>query len=402
MKVLFINMAYGAGSTGKIIADIMDMLKKNGNDVKAIYGTGEQSRNADAVKVSGKLGYYFHNAASRLTDHAGLYSWAATRKMIREIKAFQPDLIHLHTLHGFYVNYEMLFRFLKEADIPVVWTLHDCWAFTGHCTHFSQAKCTQWQTECQDCKLLRRYPQCYGRGDVRRNFLRKKRAFTGVKNLTITTPSRWLANQVSRSFLRDYPRTVIPNGIDRRIFRPQSSGLRKKYRLEDKKIVLGAANVWNTRKGLPDMLTLADRLGSAYQVVLIGLTERQLPDIPANVLGLLRTANQTELAQWYSAADVFVNPTYEETFGLTTVEAQACGTPVVVYRTDGCPETVAPGNGRLVSQGDMQALEDAVRDITNGSCRIDPQRVAQFEKDAVYQDYLELYENVLSALKKDV
>ena len=402
MKVLFINMAYGAGSTGKIIADIMDMLKKNGNDVKALYGTGEQSHNADAVKVSGKLGYYFHNAASRLTDHAGLYSWAATRKMIREIKAFQPDLIHLHTLHGFYVNYEMLFRFLKEADIPVVWTLHDCWAFTGHCTHFSQAKCTQWQTECRDCKLLRRYPQCYGRGDVRRNFLRKKRAFTGVKNLTITTPSRWLANQVSRSFLRDYPRTVIPNGIDRRIFRPQSSGLRKKYRLEDKKIVLGAANVWNTRKGLPDMLTLADRLGSAYQVVLIGLTERQLPDIPANVLGLLRTANQTELAQWYSAADVFVNPTYEETFGLTTVEAQACGTPVVVYRTDGCPETVAPGNGRLVPQGDMQALEDAVRDITNGSCRADPQRAAQFDKDAVYQDYLELYENVLSALKKDV
>lgn len=402
MKVLFVNMAYGAGSTGKIIADIMDLLKKNGNDAKALYGTGEQSHNADAVKVSGKLGYYFHNAASRLTDHAGLYSWAATRKIIREIKAFQPDLIHLHTLHGFYVNYEMLFRFLKEADIPVVWTLHDCWAFTGHCTHFSQAKCTQWQTECQDCKLLRRYPRCYWRGDVRRNFLRKKRAFTGVKNLTITTPSQWLADQVSHSFLRDYPRTVIPNGTDCRIFRPQSSGLRKKYRLEGKKIVLGVANVWNARKGLPDMLTLADRLGSAYQVVLIGLTERQLPDIPANVLGFLRTANQAELAQWYSAADVFVNPTYEETFGLTTVEAQACGTPAVVYRTDGCPETVAPGNGRLVPQGDMQALEDAVRDITNGSCRADSQKAAQFDKDAVYQDYLGLYENVLSALKKNV
>ena len=402
MKVLFVNLVYGTGSTGKIIADIMDLLKKNGNDVKALYGTGEQSHNADAVEVSGKLGYYFHNAASRLTDHAGLYSWAATRKIIREIKAFQPDLIHLHTLHGFYVNYEMLFRFLKEADIPVVWTLHDCWAFTGHCTHFSQAKCTQWQTECQDCKLLRRYPRCYWRGDVRRNFLRKKRAFTGVKNLTITTPSQWLAGQVSHSFLRDYPTTVIPNGIDCRIFRPQSSGLRKKYRLEGKKIVLGIANVWNARKGLPDMLTLADRLGSAYQVVLIGLTERQLPDIPANVLGLLRTANQAELAQWYSAADVFVNPTYEETFGLTTVEAQACGTPAVVYRTDGCPETVAPGNGRLVPQGDMQALEDAVRDITNGSCRADSQKAAQFDKDAVYQDYLGLYENVLSALKKNV
>ena len=252
MKVLFVNLVYGTGSTGKIIADIMNLLKKYGNDVKTLYGTGACSDNADTVKVSGKLEYYFHNAVSRFTDHAGLYSWAATRKMIREIRAFQPDLIHLHTLHGFYVNYEMLFRFLKEANIPVVWTLHDCWTFTGHCTHFSQVKCMQWQTECRDCKLLYRYPQCYWKGDVRHNFLRKKNAFTGVKSLTITTPSQWLADQVSQSFLQNYPRTVIPNGIDRTIFRPQSSSLREKYHLEDKKIVLGVANAWNARKGLPD------------------------------------------------------------------------------------------------------------------------------------------------------
>ena len=320
--------------------------------------------------------------------------------MIREIRAFQPDLIHLHTLHGFYVNYEMLFRFLKEANIPVVWTLHDCWTFTGHCTHFSQVKCMQWQTECRDCKLLYRYPQCYWKGDVRRNFLRKKNAFTGVKSLTITTPSQWLADQVSQSFLQNYPRTVIPNGIDRTIFRPQSSSLREKYHLEDKKIVLGVANAWNARKGLTDLLTLAGRLGSGYQVVLIGLIEKQLPDIPSNVLGLLRTANQTELAQWYSTTDVFVNPTYEETFGLTTVEAQSCGTPVVVYETDGCPETVAPGNGRLVPQGDMQALENAVRDVADSNWRADPKKMAGFDKDTVYQGYVELYENVLSTLGK--
>ena len=250
--------------------------------------------------------------------------------------------------------------------------------------------------------MLYRYPQCYWKGDVRRNFLRKKNAFTGVKNLTITTPSQWLADQVSKSFLQNYPRTVIPNGIDRTIFCPQSSSLREKYHLEDKKIVLGVANAWNARKGLPDLLSLAERLGPDYQVVLIGLIEKQLPDIPSNVLGLLRTANQTELAQWYSAADVFVNPTYEETFGLTTVEAQACGTPVVVYETDGCPETVAPGNGRLVLQGDMRALENAVRDITDSGLRADPQKVARFDKNTVYQDYIGLYESVLSALKKDV
>lgn len=178
--------------------------------------------------------------------------------------------------------------------------------------------------------------------------------------------------------------------------------MREKYHLEDKKIVLGVANAWNARKGLPDLLTLADRLGPDYQVVLIGLIEKQLPDIPSDVLGLLRTANQTELAQWYSTADVFVNPTYEETFGLTTVEAQACGTPVVVYETDGCPETVAPGNGRMVPQGDMQALENAVRDVADSNWRADPKKMARFDKDTVYQGYVELYENVLSTLKKGV
>ena len=395
MKVLFVNLVYGVGSTGKIIADIMNLLKKYGNDVKALYGTGSVSENKDAVKISGDFGYYFHNLMSRFTDHAGLYSWRATRKLIREIQDFRPDIIHLHTLHGFYVNYEMLFRFLKKANIPVVWTLHDCWTFTGHCTHFSQAKCMQWQTECRDCILLHRYPQCYFKGDVRRNYLRKKSAFTGVKNLVITTPSQWLANQVRQSFLQNYPILVIPNGIDRTIFHTRSSNLREKYHLEDKKIILGVANAWNARKGLNDLLLLADRLGSTYQVVLIGLTERQLPDIPSNVLGLLRTANQTELAQWYTAADVFVNPTYEETFGLTTVEAQACGTPVIVYETDGCPETIASGNGLLVTQGDMQALENAVRDVADGRWYANPQKIAQFDKNSVYQKYIKLYNNIL-------
>ena len=399
MKVLFVNLVYGTGSTGKIIADIMSLLKKYGNDVKALYGTGARSDNADAVKVSGKTEYYFHNAVSRFTDHAGLYSWAATRRLIREIKMFQPDLIHLHTLHGFYVNYEMLFDFLKKANIPVVWTLHDCWTFTGHCTHFSQAKCIQWQTECRNCKLLRRYPQCYLKGDVKRNYLRKKSAFTGVKNLIITTPSKWLAAQVERSFLKDYPRVVIPNGIDRAIFYPRTSDLRAKYHLKDKKIILGVANAWNARKGFADLLTLAECLGSEYQVVLIGLSEKQLFNIPKRVLGILRTANQTELAQWYSVADVFVNPTYEETFGLTTVEAQACGTPVVVYETDGCPETVAPGNGCLIQQGNIRALEEAVRSIVKSNLRADSRKMEQFDRYKVYQSYIELYEKALEDKK---
>ena len=396
MKVLFVNLVYGAGSTGKIIADMMEVLKRSGHDAKALYGTGEKSDDPDAVRVSGKPGYYFHNAVSRFTDHAGLYSRAATRKLIREIRAFSPDVIHLHTLHGFYVNYEMLFRFLKQAGVPVIWTLHDCWAFTGHCTYFSQANCTQWQTLCQDCRLLCRYPHCYGRGDVTRNYLRKKAAFTGVENLTLTTPSQWLAEQAAHSFLRDYPCVVVPNGIDRAVFRPQPSGLRAAYHLQDKKIVLGVANAWNARKGLPDMLALAERLGAAYQVVLIGLTERQLPHIPPNVLGLLRTADRTELARWYTAADVFVNPTYDETFGLTTVEAQACGTPAVVYATDGCPETLLTEDSVLVAQGDREALARAVREVAQRGVRVDDHAADRLDKDRAYEKYVRLYERVCS------
>lgn len=396
MKVLFVNLVYGVGSTGKIIADMMEVLKRSGHDARVLYGAGEKSDDPDAVRVSGKPGYYFHNAVSRFTDHAGLYSRAATRKLIREIRAFSPDVIHLHTLHGFYVNYEMLFRFLKQAGVPVIWTLHDCWAFTGHCTYFSQANCTQWQTLCQDCRLLCRYPHCYGRGDVTRNYLRKKAAFTGVENLTLTTPSQWLAEQAAHSFLRDYPCVVVPNGIDRAVFRPQPSDLRAAYHLQDKKIVLGVANAWNARKGLPDMLALAERLGAAYQVVLIGLTERQLPHIPPNVLGLLRTADRTELARWYTAADVFVNPTYDETFGLTTVEAQACGTPAVVYATDGCPETLLTEDSVLVAQGDREALVRAVREVAQRGVRVDDHAADRLDKDRAYEKYVRLYERVCS------
>lgn len=396
MKVLFVNLVYAVGSTGKIITDMMEVLKRSGHDARVLYGVGEKSDDPDAVRVSGKPGYYFHNAVSRFTDHAGLYSRAATRKLIREIRAFSPDVIHLHTLHGFYVNYEMLFRFLKQAGVPVIWTLHDCWAFTGHCTHFSQANCTQWQTLCRDCRLLCRYPHCYGRGDVTRNYLRKKAAFTGVKNLTLTTPSQWLADQAAHSFLRDYPCVVVPNGIDRAVFHPRPSGLRAAYHLQDKKIVLGVANAWNARKGLPDMLALAERLGAAYQVVLIGLTERQLPHIPPNVLGLLRTADRTELAQWYTAADVFVNPTYEETFGLTTVEAQACGTPAVVYATDGCPETLLTEDSVLVAQGDREALVRAVREVAQRGVCVDDHAADRLDKNRAYEKYIRLYEHMCS------
>lgn len=401
MKVLFVNLVYGVGSTGKIIADIMDLLRNHGHKVKVLYGSGPNINNDDAIKISTKPEYYFHNALSRFTDHTGLYSAAATRRLIREVQAFAPDLIHLHTLHGYYVNYEKLFHYLKRADIPIVWTQHDCWSFTGHCTHYSQIGCTQWKTLCKDCRLLHQYPQCYLHGDVRHNYLRKKEAFTGVKNLIITTPSQWLANQVSQSFLQNYPTLVVPNGIDRNVFHKRPSQLKSKYHLLNKNIVLGVANVWNTHKGLQDLLSLSNRLGAAYQVVLIGLSEKQLYKMPSNILGLQRTTDQTELAQWYTIADVFVNPTYEDTFPTVNLEAQACGTPVIVYQTGGCPETLVTNDSVLIPQGDLTAMERAVRRIVMDNVRVDSNITECLDKDRAYAKYIQLYQQISESIQAE-
>lgn len=397
MRALFINSVYGTGSTGKIIADMMAILQKRGHVTKVLYGIGapNYSDEQDAVRICEQYEYYFHNFMSRITDHTGLYSKRATERLIQEIQAFRPDVIHIHTLHGYYVNYEVLFSFLKKAGIPLVWTLHDCWSFTGHCTHFSQDNCTKWQTLCEDCPQLHRYPKCYFSGDVKNNFIRKRNAFTGLQKVVLTAPSQWLAEKISGSFLGDYPIRVIANGIDRSIFCPLSSDLRQRYQLQNKKIVLGVANVWNQRKGMEDFFSLRHMLDDEFQIVMLGLTKKQTKELPSGVLGIQRTADKLELAQWYSEADVFVNPTYEETFGLTTVEAQACGTPVVVYRTDGCPETVVQENGKLVPQGDIKGLKTAITDILNDGGRVDPHSVSCFDKNYIYKRYLDLYEKLI-------
>lgn len=362
MKVFFINAVCGTGSTGRIIADLASLLRTNGNKCCVAFGVGSPQGMlpGEAIKMNSKAGYYFHNALSRLTDHAGLYSNRQTQMLVRELEQFDPDIVHLHNLHGYYINYEILFRALKQRNKPVVWTLHDCWAMTGHCTHYVTAGCEQWKTGCKTCTLLREYPVCYAWGDVQGNYLRKQTAFTSLSNLTIVTPSEWLADMTKESFLGKNQIRVIHNGIDIKIFCPRESDFREKNGLVGKKVVLGVANVWSPKKGFEDYCCMAKRLPEQYRVVLVGLAKQQLHLLPDNILGIQRTENAIQLAEIYSVADVFANPTYEDTFPTVNMEAQACGTPVVSYDVCGCAETIQPGCGETVPCGDVDAMLEKI------------------------------------------
>ena len=398
MRVLFINSVCGTGSTGKIVVGLLHSLRASGEDGRIFFGVGEAKgvSTEDAVCFGSRMDYYTHNAISRLTDHAGFYSAGATRRMIAAIKAYNPDVIHLHNLHGYYLHVGLLFDYLSHCGKPVVWTLHDCWAFTGHCTHFTSVGCEQWKTGCIDCAQLCRYPKCLLRGDVARNYARKRKAFTSLPNLTLVTPSHWLADTVRQSFLGKHEVLAIPNGIDTEIFHPTSSDMRNQLGLRGRKLALGVASVWGENKGLRDMAVLARRLPEDWQLLLVGVREDQKAILPDSVLTMGCTESQSQLAQIYSAADVFVNPSYEETMGLTTAEALACGTPAVVYNRTAVPEAVDAKSGIVVPAGDITALLNAV---TNMNLQREDARARgeYYGQERQNSQYLRLYCRLLRA-----
>lgn len=397
MKVLMINIVCGSGSTGRIVADMWSLLKEQGHEAKIAYGFGTGTRVAqeDMFRFNTKFGYYRHNIAAKLTDRTGLYSARQTKRLVEYIKRYDPDVIHLHNLHGYYINYEVLFDYLAQSGKPVVWTLHDCWAFTGHCAYFTAAGCEQWKTHCADCSLLKNYPVCYFKGDVCNNFDAKRRAFTNVEDMMIVTPSKWLAGLVGESFLSKYPVEVIHNGIDLSVFKPRESDFRSRYGITEKKMVLAVANVWEKRKGLDDVLRLAEMLGEDYQVVIVGLSEKQAESMPENIVAIQRTSSVEELAEIYSAADVFVNTSYEDTFPTVNLEALACGTPVVTYDTGGCAEALDTASGIAVPTGDLEKMKEAVCSAKSLDRAKACQRAQTFSAREKYTEYLRLYERLI-------
>ena len=367
MKLLIINSVLGFGSTGNIVLDIAKEYDRKGYEVKIAYGRNfkiskekEVFLDKYGVRIGNDVDVYYHVLYTRLTDKHGLASKVSTQNFLKWAEGYDPDILWLHNIHGYYINYEMLFDWIKSRpQMQVKWTLHDCWAFTGHCSHFTYVKCDKWMSGCQSCPQIDQYPNSVS-DSSKSNYLRKKAAFTNVQNLTIITPSSWLQDMVKKSYLREYPVEVVYNIIDKKVFKPTESTFKQDHGLQDKKMILGVASTWNERKGLDDFIELSKLLDTdKYKIVLVGLDEAQLKDLKdknIDILGLPRTSNVDELVKIYSAADVFVNPTYEDTFPTVNMEAEACGTPVITYDTGGCRETVKDEKSRVIAHGVEEIL----------------------------------------------
>lgn len=398
--LLQISIEANVCSVGRIEQQIGDLAIANGWQSYMTYSRGYKPGASKAIRIGSKPDVYWHVLMTRLFDRHCLHSKDATKKLVEQIKEINPDIIHIHQIHGYFLNIEVLFTFLKRYGKPIVWTFHDCWAFTGHCAHFDKVGCEKWKSGCYDCPLKSEYPSSYiDRSE--KNYKFKKELFTNIPKLHIVTVSKWLQQLVEESFFKSYVIQTIYNGVDVSIFHPrQNIDVVKLFKLEGKRILLAAATTWTEDKGLKDYFQLRKVLSNDNVIVLVGLTEDQIKALPAGIVGIRRTNSQYELAELYSAADITLNLSYLETFGLTTAEGLACGTPGIVYNKTASPELITPETGRIVEAGDIKGLSDAIEEIlskgkSNYSDKCRERAVEYYDKDKQYRKYLDLYENLI-------
>lgn len=405
MRIVQINGG-AKGSTGKIMMGIADVARTQGHEVMCASPITSTNRDAGANCGYYRIGTYnsrrVNVAFARITGYNGCFAWVETYKLLKKIDEFQPDIIHLHNLHDSYINLPMLFSYIKKHDIPVVWTLHDCWAFTGHCPHFTIAKCDKWKTGCHGCKQYKDYPaSIFDNSELMWKL--KKKWFTGVKNMTIVTPSEWLAGLAKESYLKEYPIQVINNGIDLDVFKPTKSDFREKYGISpSESVILGVSFGWNYKKGLDCFVKLRNELNEQYRIVLVGTDSSIDKQLPSGIVSIHRTQNQKELAEVYSAADVFFNPTREEVLGLVNLESLACGTPVVTFNTGGSPECIDEYSGIIVEEGDdIKTVfeKKTYANIMEENCI---KRAQQFKENEVYLKYLNIYTITLKKCMESV
>jgi len=402
MRIVQINGG-AKGSTGKIMMGIADIARTQGHEVMCASPITTTNRDAGEDCGYYRIGTFnsrrVNVALARITGFNGCFAWFETYKLLKKIDEFKPDIIHLHNLHDSYINLPMLFSYIKKHNVPTVWTLHDCWAFTGQCPHFTMVKCDKWKAGCYGCPQYKEYPASLY-DNTKKMWQLKKKWFSGVKNMTIVTPSEWLAGLARESYLKQYPIEVINNGIDLNVFKPTHSNFRKQYGIPgDKYIVLGVSFAWGYRKGLDCFVEMAEKLGEQYQIVLVGTDDEIDKNLPHNIISIHRTQNQKELAEIYSAADVFVMPTREENYPTVNMEAIACGTPVVTFDTGGSPEMLDDKTGIVVEANDIEATKKAIKDICEKKRCNDEEYIVAYSKNfdmkKRFAEYIELYANVL-------
>lgn len=399
--LLQINTVINSGSTGHIAEELGKLVMEKGWKSYIAYGRNPRPTNSIPIKIGTKLGVYSHVLLTRIFDRHGFGSYFATKKLIKNIKKIKPDIIHLHNIHGYYLNIEVLFTYLRTLDIPIIWTLHDCWSFTGHCSHYTAVNCNKWKSSCFLCPQKKQYPKSLF-DNSKKNYKDKKGLFTGLKNLTLVTPSIWLAEEVKKSFLKEYPVKVIHNGIDLNVFKPIEDKQNLISGTNKRKIILGVASVWNDRKGLRDFIELSKMLSDDEEIVLIGVTEKIIETLPSNIKGIKRTESKEELAEWYSKALVYFNASIEETFGMTCAEAQACGTPVIAYNSTALPETISEKTGILVEPNNIEKVYDAIQEIKqkgkayySTECRKRTEHL--FEEKNNFSEYIDLYKTLINS-----
>lgn len=402
-KLLQINTLVNSGSTGRIAEDIGLACIRKGWKSYIAFGRNERPSQSVLLQVGTKMDFNLHALKTRLSDRHGFGSKNATFALIEQIKRINPDIIHLHNVHGYYLNIEVLFNYLAGTDIPVVWTLHDCWTFTGHCYHFEIVGCDKWKTGCFDCPQKRIYPASLFVDNSKKNYNDKQALFNSVKNLTIVPVSEWLNKLVGQSFLKDHSRHLIYNGINLNEFYPQknSAEVRDSLGIGKKFLVLGVASNWKARKGYEDFIKLSKLTDESIVYVMVGVDKKEQKELPSNIIGIARTESVAQLAGLYSAADLFLNLTYEDNFPSTNLESLACGTPLLTYNTGGSPESVSEKTGFIVEQGDLKSVLDAIFKVKmNGKayysdlCRATAERL--YNKDDRFNEYIMLYDRILS------
>ena len=394
--VVSINLG-NFGSTGRIMKGIAKAAREHGYVTYNAYpeSYNAQSKEENDIIICSTLANRINQKLAYITGMNGCFAVFSTLRFLNKLDKIKPDILHFHNLHNSYINLQMLFNYVKKHHVRVVWTLHDCWAFTGHCPYFTLAGCDKWKTGCGSCPQLSVYPPT--RIDNTKYMWRKKKEwFTGVEDLTIITPSQWLAGLVKQSFLADYPVKVINNGIDLDIFKPTKSDFREKHGISRGGVmILGIAFDWSIYKGLDVFIELANRLPKEFRIVLVGTNEKIEQQLPDNIIGIRKTNSVEELIEIYSAADFLVNPTREDNFPTVNIESLACGTPVITFETNGSPEILDTTCGVVVPYGDTDSLERVILRLANErQFRVESciARSKRYQRDELFKEYVKIYE----------